>query len=74
MVRENYIAATPDEGLRHCQSRPGRPTLEDDVDTANLIARLDERGEDCASKLGATWQAIDETKANAERLNQHPQP
>jgi len=48
--------------------------LKDDSDTAVLIADLDERGEDCSSKLGKTWQAIDQAAARARQLNsQQPQ-
>lgn len=71
IIRERLIGATPDPALRHCQDRPGRPTLRDSADEAVLIARLDERGVDCAAKLAATWQSIDDTtrqvaEANAE--------
>lgn len=70
VIRENYIVAKPDDSLRSCQARPARPQLKDDTDVAVLIADLDERGEDCSSKLSRTWQSIDEAKAEAERLNE----
>lgn len=72
VYREHYVVATPDDSLRHCKGRPAKPKLKDDTDTAVLIVDLDERGEDCSSKLDKTWQSIDSAKADAERKNQEP--
>lgn len=72
MVRENYIVATPDEALRRCKDRPARPTLDSGVAVSGLIIGLDERGEDCAGKLAATWRSIDEATERAARLNEQP--
>lgn len=69
VVREHYEVAKPDPSLRTCKSRPAKPVLKDDTDTAVLIVDLDERGEDCASKLAKTWQSIDEAEAEAKRKN-----
>lgn len=69
VTREHYIVATPDQSLRTCKGRPAKPTLKDDSDTAVLIVDLDERGEDCSSKLGKTWQSIDDALADVERRN-----
>lgn len=69
-IRENYIVATPDESLRHCKDRPARPNTQSGPDISGLIINLDERGEDCASKLSRTWESIDEATARAARLNQ----
>lgn len=69
MVRENYIVATPDESLRTCIPRPARPTVQSGPDVSVLITNLDERGEDCASKLARTWESIDEAVARAANLN-----
>jgi len=69
IVRDHYLVPTVDESLRHCRDRPGRPTLTDSADEAELIARLDDRGNDCASKLGATWSSIDDARHRAEVLN-----
>jgi len=75
IIVDRLIAATPDPALRHCIGRPGRPNLRDDADTAVLIANLDERGEDCAGKLAATWQSIDDTVRAAAAANADlPQP
>lgn len=69
IIRDRLIAATPDPSLRTCIPRPGRPNLRDSADEAVLIARLDERGEDCAGKLAATWQSIDDTARQAREAN-----
>ena len=39
------------------------------MDESNLIISLDERGEDCSSKLDKTWQSIDDAVAHAQELN-----
>lgn len=69
IVREHYIFAEPDPSLRKCMDRPGRPVLNDSADEAELIERLDARGNDCADRLGATWDSIDDARARAEELN-----
>lgn len=69
IVREHYIFAEPDPSLRKCMDRPGRPVLNDSADEAELIERLDARGNDCADRLGATWTSIDDARARAEELN-----
>lgn len=69
IVREHYIVAEPDPSLRKCMDRPGRPVLNDSADEAELIERLDARGNDCADRLGATWDSIDDARRRAEELN-----
>lgn len=69
IIRDRLIGATPDPALRTCIPRPGRPNLRDSADEAVLIARLDERGEDCAGKLAATWQSIDDTTRQVAEAN-----
>lgn len=69
VFRERLIFAEPDPSLRLCLARPVRPVLTDGRDTAVLIVNLDERGEDCAAKLAATWQSIDDARARAEAAN-----
>lgn len=70
IVREHYIFAEPDPSTRKCIPRiTERPVLRDSADEAELIARLDDRGNDCADKLEATWAAIDDARRRAEELN-----
>lgn len=70
VVREHYIVAQPDQSLRHCKERPAKPTITGNNDVAVLITDLDERGEDCSSKLDKTWQSIDQAVADAAKKNQ----
>ena len=45
--------------LRQCQARPEPPAEPtSDADLARFILALDERGEDCASTLARTVQAV----------------
>lgn len=70
ITREHYIVATPDESLRHCTPRIGeRPVLNDSADEAELIARLDNRGNDCSDKLSSVWDSIDAAVRRAQELN-----
>jgi hypothetical protein len=69
VIREHYNVPTPDASLRTCLARPPKPVLTDDTDEAVLITNLDERGQDCASKLDRVWQSIDSAIAAALKLN-----
>ena len=69
VYKEHYVFSQPDESLRNCISRLQKPELKTNKDVARLISNLDERGEDCASKLTKTWESIDKIKENVEILN-----
>jgi hypothetical protein len=61
---EHTTVVTPDESSRHCIARPKKPDLSTDPSAAvsNALADAMAYGDDCSSKLDATWQAIDSAK------------
>lgn len=69
IVVNKYFVISPDEKLRKCKARPPKPDLKDQIGVALLISDLDERGEDCSSKLGKTWESIDEGKKQVDEKN-----
>lgn len=78
-MREHYTAAKPDERLRKCADRPARRPIKNSNDIALVIEEAFAYGDDCASKLGATWTSIDDATARAQKLNEEeakkvPQP
>lgn len=73
VTREHYSVPTPDASLRVCKPRPTKPVLKTDADEANLIVDLDERGEDCASKLASIWKSIDDAISYVDQRNKDAQ-
>lgn len=72
VYRDHFVSVTPDPSLRTCLPRPAKPALtgpDAQKQLATVLTQLDERGEDCASKLGATWQSIDQANAKAAAAN-----
>jgi len=63
------VFAEPDPALRECLERLPKRQINNDEDIANLINDAFEVGDDCRSKLGATWKSIDETRATVEAFN-----
>lgn len=63
------VFAEPDPSLRECMARLKRREVSTDAEVARLIADSFEVGDDCRSKLGATWKSIDETRAKVESFN-----
>jgi hypothetical protein len=77
--RDHFAVVTPDPSLRACQSRTPKPDLSGSDAQRNLataIVQLGARGEDCSSKLSATWESIDQANAKAATANAAatPQP
>lgn len=67
VVKNQNVAVTPDESLRHCATRPTKRALSDDNAVAQLIAELFNYGDDCKSKHDATWRSIDSNKKSLEQ-------
>lgn len=63
------VFAEPDPSLRECMARLERRTVSTDAQIAQLIADSFEVGDDCRSKLAATWRSIDDTRARVEAFN-----
>lgn len=63
------IFAEPDPSLRECMARLERRAVTNDQQIAQLIADSFEVGDDCRSKLAATWRSIDDTRARVEAFN-----
>lgn len=69
VVKTKLVAATPDESLRNCATRPARRPLTGDTAVAELIAEAFAYGDDCSSKNASTWKSIDETKKKVDDFN-----
>lgn len=69
MTRVVMVFAEPDPALRDCMARLERRPVRNDREIAQLIADSFEVGDDCRSKLTATWQSIDDTRAKVEAFN-----
>lgn len=69
VVRDRMVFAEPDPSLRECMARLERRTVSTDAQIAQLIADSFEVGDDCRSKLAATWRSIDDTRARVEAFN-----
>lgn len=69
VIREKMVFAEPDPALRSCMDRLERRPVNSDADIAKLIADSFEVGDDCRSKLNATWKSIDDTRARVEAFN-----
>lgn len=63
------VFAEPDPSLRECMARLERRMVSTDAQIAQLIADSFEVGDDCRSKLAATWRSIDDTRARVEAFN-----
>lgn len=63
------VFAEPDPSLRECMARLKRRSVSTDAQVAQLIADSFEVGDDCRSKLAATWKSIDDTRARVEAFN-----
>lgn len=76
VTRLQMVYAEPDPSLRQCMARLERRPVRNDNEIAALIADSFEVGDDCRSKLGATWKSIDDAKARVEAFNraQEAQP
>jgi hypothetical protein len=51
-------------------ARLERRPIKSDKDIAQLLSDSFEVGDDCRSKLAATWKSIDDTKARVKAANQ----
>lgn len=69
VIREKMVFVEPDPTLRSCMARLERRPVNSDADIAKLIADSFEVGDDCRSKLNATWKSIDDTRARVEAFN-----
>jgi hypothetical protein len=69
VYREHYTFATVDERLRTCKARPKKRAVTTDNAIAGVLTDAFEYGDDCKSKLTATWKSIDDAKARADALN-----
>lgn len=63
------VFAEPDPALRECMARIERRTVSTEAQIAQLIADSFEVGDDCRSKLAATWRSIDDTRVRVEEFN-----
>jgi len=66
------VPITPDPSLRTCQGRPAKPDLsgpQADRVLADTLVAEDAARADCAGKLSATWQSIDQANAAAAAAN-----
>lgn len=69
VVKTKLVFVSPDPSLRECMARIERRPVKNDNDIAQLIADSFEVGDDCRSKLAATWKSIDDAKARVEAFN-----
>lgn len=70
--RDHYVVVAPDPSLRACLPQPAKPDLtgpDAQKALAEALVALAERGDDCASKLGSTWESIDQANAKAAASN-----
>lgn len=70
VVKTKLVFTEPDPALRDCMARIARRPVTSDKDIAQLIADSFEVGDDCRSKLAATWKSIDDTRARVRAANQ----
>lgn len=63
------MLVAPDPSLRECMARIERRPVNSDKDIAQLISDSFEVGDDCRSKLQATWKSIDDAKARVAAFN-----
>lgn len=69
VVKTKLVFAEPDPSLRECMARLERRPVKSDKDIAQLLADSFEVGDDCRSKLAATWKSIDDTRARVKAAN-----
>lgn len=69
VVKTKLVFVEPDPSLRECLARLERRPVHSDKDIAQLIADSFEVGDDCRSKLAATWKSIDDTRARVKAAN-----
>jgi hypothetical protein len=69
VIKEKLVSPEVDPALRNCAPDPGKPILRDDADESEFIAKLKNRGDDCESKLNATWKTLDDSRARADAFN-----
>ena len=69
VVKTKLVFAEPDPSLRECMARLERRPVKSDKDIAQLLADSFEVGDDCRSKLSATWKSIDDTRARVKAAN-----
>lgn len=72
------VKIQPDPALRTCMAKIPKRAIKTNNDVAKVITEFKERGDDCASKLAATWRSIDDANARIETFNKaqqeaHPQ-
>jgi hypothetical protein len=72
------VKIEPDPALRDCLAKVKRRPIKNDNDVAQLLTEYKARGDDCASKLSATWRSIDDANARIAAFNKaqdeaHPQ-
>lgn len=70
VIKTKLVFAEPDPALRECMARLERRPVNSDKDIAQLITDSFEVGDDCRSKLAATWKSIDDTRARVKAFNQ----
>jgi hypothetical protein len=70
VVKTKLVFAEPDPSLRECMARLERRPVKSDKDIAQLLSDSFEVGDDCRSKLAATWRSIDDTRARVKAANQ----
>ena len=69
VVKTKLVFAEPDPSLRECMARLERRPVKSDKDIAQLLSDSFEVGDDCRSKLSATWKSIDDTRARVKAAN-----
>lgn len=69
VTRTVMVFAEPDPALRDCMARLDKREVNSDAEIAQLIADSFEVGDDCRSKLKATWESIDQTRAKVDAFN-----
>lgn len=70
VTRDRFIFVEPDPALRDCLARLPRRSVSTEAEVAQLIADSFEVGDDCRSKLSATWQSIDATRRVIDAMNE----
>jgi hypothetical protein len=63
------VEVKPDPALRTCMAKVKRQPVKNENDVAELITLFKQRGDDCASKLAATWRSIDDANARIAAFN-----
>jgi len=69
VTRTQMVFAEPDPALRDCMARLERREVRSSGEISQLIADAFEVGDDCRSKLAATWQSIDDTRTRVQAFN-----